>query len=333
MRKFNFVLIFTIILSIFTAVPAEATNVSPTFDIHSESVYLYNLNSDQVVYAKNENTPVQPGSLVQIMTAILVFEKFKDNPDALSSTFVSAPSTAFDDIYLKKISTADFRINEELSYEDLLYGLLLCNSYEAANIIAYNIGNESIPSFVTMMNEKATELGASNTYFTNTHGLYNPQQKTTAKDMALILKYAYDNFPLYKKITTAYSYTAGATNKHSESRSLYSKNNMVKNASEYKYDYITSGNIATLYKDTDTGCPDIRNLATTALKDGTNYLLVTLNAPVYNETNELEMYNILDQKALYNWAFNTLSYTTVLSGSDEKAEISEIGRASCRERV
>lgn len=321
MRKFNFVLIFTILITLFTPIYANATNFSPSVDIYSESVYLYNMNTDQVLYSKNENAPIQPGTLVQIMTAILVFEQFKDNPEALKTTYISAPSTAFDDIYLKRISTADFRINEEASYYDLLHGLLLQNAYEAANIIAYNIGNESIPTFVRMMNEKATEIGAKNTYFVNPHGLYNVHQKTTAKDMALILKYAYDNFPLYKEITTKYSYTLEPTNKHSDSRNVYTKNSMIKNNSEYKYSYITSGTASTLYKDDDTGCPNIRNLATTASKDGTDYLLVTLNAPVFNEQDEEVVYSIIDHKAIYDWAFNSLEYTKVLSGTEEKSEI------------
>lgn len=321
MRKYNFVLIFTIIITLLTPLTANATNFSPSFDIHSESVYLYNLNSDQVVYAKNENTPIQPAALTQVMTAILVFEKFKDNPDALKTTYISAPSTAFDDIYKKQIFTADFRIEEEASYNDLLYGLLLQCSYESANIIAYNIGNESIPKFIAMMNEKATEIGAVNTHFVNSHGLYNPEQKTTAKDMALILKYAYDNFPLFKEITTTDTYTLGTTNKHSQPRNLSSANNMIKKSSEYSYPYITSGSTGTLYEDKATGCTNIGNLATTASKDGADYLLVTLGAPLYDENGEKELYSMVDQKAIYSWAFDTLSYATVLSGTEEKSEI------------
>ena len=106
---------------------------------------MVNLDTDTVVYKKNENQLMSPASLTKIMTAALVLEKFKDNPEGLKTTYVSAPSTAFDELYIANASTADFRINEKVSYNDLLYGLIL---QSACVITSYSIHYTKLYDFI-----------------------------------------------------------------------------------------------------------------------------------------------------------------------------------------
>lgn len=323
MRKMKIFSALTAIMIISAFFPqiASASYFNPPDDIYSSSVYLYNLDTDQVVYAKNENAHIQPASLTKIMTALLVLEHFKDNLEALKTTFVSAPSVAFDEFANQRVSTADFRQYETVSYSDLLYGLLIQSACEASNIIAYNLGNEDMSKFIVMMNEKATELGCTDTNFVNAHGLYDPNQYTTAKDMAKILKYTYENYPLFGEISTAYNYYLSPTDKHSEKRLMIPTNKMLVPTSEYNYPYITSGKTGTLYKDGNTGATDMQNLATTATKDNVSYLLVTMGAPIYNQDGEKYLYHLADQKKLYEWAFNSLSYTKIIDGKSEICDV------------
>ncbi len=313
------------LLSTLTAISVFSTSISainftPPVDIYSQSVYLYNLTNDQLIYEKNGDMSLQPASLTKIMTTVMVLDAFQGDEVSLANTYISANHLAFDELYGTGASTADFRIGEEASYLELLYGLLLQSACEAGNIIAMNLGDGSLETFADMMTARAHELGAVNTNFENSHGLYHPDQYTTVEDMAIILQYVYETYPLYSDITTTTMYTLPPSNKHTESRNIHTTNNLIKQSSEYYYDGITSGKTGTLLED-GSGSPEMRNLATTAEQDGIEYLLVTLGAPVYNQDGESEMFSMDDHRRIYTWAFSNLSYQTILSTTEEVAEV------------
>jgi len=313
MRKYTFLILIILILNIITPISAEAVSFVPPIDVYSEAVYMLNLDTDTVVFAKNEDKLMSPASLTKIMTAGLVLEHFKDNINELKTTYVSAPSTAFDELYLSGASNADFRIGELANYNDLLYGLMLRSACEAANIIAFNFGDGDMQNFVKKMNEKAIELGATNTNFTNAHGLYDEKQRTTARDMAIITEWAMSQ-PLFMDISNTVNYDLEPTNKHAESRTVAHTNLMIDSRSPYFYPYIKGIKTGTL---DESG----RCLVTTATKDGYSYLLVTLNAPLYNEKNEAVFYNFIDHKNLYDWAFSKLSNQNLLNKDEEVAQM------------
>lgn len=320
MRKFNFIIITAIIFAVIMPTKADAANFKPDFETYSQSVYLYNLNSKQIVYSKNPDEHLQPASLTKIMTAILAFEHFKDNPDAMKTTKVTFPSDVIYDVNQGGAQIADIRFGESPTYENLINALLVYSGCDAANIIAYDIGGGNIQKFVDMMNEKAKKLGCKNTNFKNAHGLYDPEQYTTASDIAKMLEYVYETFPQYKEITTTTVYYMPALEKHAASYPLPNTNNMIQSWSEHKYKYITSGKTGTLKKD-DSGSPELRNLATTASKDNVDYLLVTMGSPVFDSNGQQVMYTMLDQKKLYNWAFDNLEYKIVFSKNTELNEV------------
>ena len=89
---------------------------------------------------------------------------------------------------------------------------------------------------------------------------------------------------------------------------------MMLKGSSYYYEYV---------KGIKTGTTDEagRCLISTAYKDGYSYLLITLNAPQYDENGAQEMYNFIDHKNIYEWAFDTFEYTTIISGTEEIAEV------------
>ncbi len=324
MRRFSFSMAIIIVFIYFSSAMASAVSFVPPVTVYSEAVYMVNLDiTDEngygaVVFKQNENKLMSPASLTKIMTALLVLEHFGGDETALKSTYISAPSTAFDELYQQNASTADFRIGEEASYSDLLYGLMLQSACEAANIIAYNLGaNNSMADFVKQMNEKALELGATNTHFTNAHGLYSEAQRTSARDMAIITHYAINKYPILLEITSNSTYSLEATNKHSSPRTIVNTNYMMSpsNGGElYYYPYVKGIKTGTL---NEAG----RCLITTAEKNGFRYLLVTLNAPLKDENGSNKFYNFIDHKTLYEWAFSKLSYQTIIEVGEEIAEV------------
>lgn len=308
MKKISLIVTFLVILSMFSEIAASALTFTPDITVYSEAAYLINMDTGTVIYEKNPDQKMYPASLTKIMTAILVIENVSD----LENTQIEAPSYIFDELYGLGASTADFRPYETASAEELLYGLMLQSACEAGSILADYVGG-NVENFVLMMNEKARELGCTNTNFVNAHGLEDPNQYTTASDMAKIMEYAV-TLPNFTKITSTYAYEIGASNKHSEPRSIYNTNKMLLKTSDYYYEPIRSSKTGT----TDEAG---RCLATTASLDGYNYLLVTLGGPLYDDDGEIFQSSFVDAKNLYQWAFENFKPTVLLSTDEEIGEV------------
>ncbi len=315
LRKFICVMLAAVMaaMAASSCVSAAGLSFAPDFDVYSEAAYLLNLDTGEPLYQKNADRQLTPASLTKIMTAVLVLEQFSDNIAALSTTYVSGGYECFDELYMTGCSTADIQPGEKVSYKDLLYALMLRSACEAANIIAVNIGG-TLSGFAEMMNLKAAQLGMENTHFTNAHGLFYENHYTTARDMATLTQYAL-SLPMFAEISCSETYEMEATSFH-EARTISHTNTMMSkaNGGDYYYEYV---------KGIKTGTLDQagRCLASTAYKDGYSYLLITLNAPQYDADGNAVMYNMIDHKAIYEWAFSNFEYTTVISETEEVAEV------------
>lgn len=299
-----------IFLNIYSSVYSLSFDTNINFDVNSQSVYMVNADSDMVVYSKNADEKLEPASLVKIMTAIIVLENVSD-----IDVLITAPSYIYDEFVNMSVSTADIRRGEIISIRDLLYSLMLQSACEAASILADHVSNQDIPKFIDMMNQKAKEIGASNTNFTNAHGLPDSNQYTTSKDMYLITKYAL-SIPLFEEISTTVRYEMQATNIHTSSRYVVHTNLMLDKSRGGKYYYQYAKGIKT------GTSVDSRNLVSMASKDGYNYILIVLGAPIYDKNYKLhsDNYSLTDSINFYNWAFNTYKLKTIVSKDTSIAE-------------
>ena len=169
---------------------AGAISFTLNTQIKSESAILLNLDCDEVIYEKNADAKQMPGPLVNIMTAVVCIENCADlNEEITIDEEVFSPLYVTD--YPDDLRFAEIEDGDILTYTDLLYAMMLKSSIEASQTIAYQIGGESVSAFVEMMNDKADELGLKDTHFTNPTGLYDPEQYTSARDMA-VLKVCYE---------------------------------------------------------------------------------------------------------------------------------------------
>ncbi|MCD8344565.1 MAG: D-alanyl-D-alanine carboxypeptidase [Oscillospiraceae bacterium] len=313
MKKMLSIVICVVFTAVILTFNVSAVTFTPDFEVYSEAAYLVGLDTGDVVYSKNADEQLVPASLTKIMTAAILLEQFQDDISVLSTTYVCGTSECFDELYLTGASTADIQIGEMVSYKDLLYALMLRSACEAANIIAYNVAG-SLEAFVDMMNEKAEELGCENTHFTNAHGLFYENHYTTAHDMAIITQYAM-SLPMFTEIACTESYTMEATAYHEERTIIHTNYMMSKtNGGDYYYEYVKGIKTGTL---DEAG----RCLVSLAYKDGYSYLLVTLNAPMYDDNGNTVYYNFIDHKNIYEWAFDNLVYTEIVTGTEEKAEV------------
>lgn len=136
----------------------EVYDFDPNTDkIYSEAVYMVNTDTGDVVYKKNESKKMYPASTTKIMTCIIALEHLSEG--SLSKK-VEVPYDCFNDFYedpnySDPSNAAIEPLQDNLTYKDCLYALMLPSACEAANILAYNIGGGSITKFIGMMNEKS----------------------------------------------------------------------------------------------------------------------------------------------------------------------------------
>lgn len=149
---------------------------SPPLVVSGNAV-LMDGDTGKILYSKNLKGVFAPASTIKLMTALLALEKCK-----LEETVIIGKNPPHADG-----SKAGIMEGEELTVKDLLYGLSFVSGNDCANALAEHIGG-SMEHFVTMMNKRAGELGLMNTNFVNPNGLYDYKQKSTVKDLALIMR-------------------------------------------------------------------------------------------------------------------------------------------------
>lgn len=232
-------------------------------------------NSNRILYSKNIHTVRSVASISKIMTAVLALESNKlENKVTVGEEILKAYGSA---VYLQ--------VGETLTLKDLVYALMLRSGNDAALAIATYVSGD-LETFVKEMNQKAIQIGMKNTTFHNPHGLDEEAgNMSTAYDMALLTSYAMKNEE-YKKIVSTKKYTL-KTNKNNY---VWKNKNKLLNT----YQYTTGGK---------TGFTEIakRTLVSTASKDNTDLVVVTLN-----DGNDFA-----DHKNLYEEAFSDYRTYTI----------------------
>lgn len=260
-------------------------NEPATFPVSGQAAILMEQSSGRVLYSKNEHQPLKIASITKIMTAILAIESGK--LDETVTVSKRAEGTEGSSLYLVA--------GEKLTLRDLVYGLMLRSGNDAAIAIAEHVGG-SVEGFVFLMNEKAEEIGMSNTLFRNPHGLDTDEDHlSSAYDMALLTQYAMGNEE-YRDISSTKDYRS----KGDKVRVFHNKNRLLTE----KYSYSTGGK---------TGYTKLakRTLVSTASKDGLDLIAVTLNAP-----DDWD-----DHMHMFNWGFEHYSLERLVSKGRLKSKV------------
>ena len=262
-------------------------------EINSKNAILYNMNDDEILFEKDSDEEVPIASLTKIMTSIVAIE----NIDDINET-VTIPKEGLEGLIEANASVAGFKLNEKVTYKDLLYGSLLPSGADATQTLAYYIAG-NIENYVKLMNEKANELNLKHTHFSDVTGLDDINNYSSVKDIATLLKYALKN-DTFREIFTATTYTTSNKRLKLESTLLYYTNTYKLNN---KYIY---GN--------KTGFTDIAGLclASIAKYDDMEYLLITTGAP--SETRY--PYHFIDAFNIYDYYTNNY-YTIDIYNKEE----------------
>lgn len=200
-----------------------SSQISLPLPLTAEAALLINAETGTVLYEKNAHQKYYPSSTIKIATALYALKQKGDSLDVL----LTAEQDAVGSVSEEKMCRSGYTLpahwlthgashialkrGEILSFKDLLYGLLIASGADAANVIAGFVSG-TISTFTQEVNAYLKEIGCSDTTVKNPHGLFHPDQVTTAHDLALMTQEAM-KIPLFREIVKSPIYFKPATNK------------------------------------------------------------------------------------------------------------------------
>ena len=267
-----------------------------------KSAYLYNIENDFVAMSYNADEVVFPTSTVKIMVGLIAIEELGRRLDEV----ITVTSEMLDGVSGNMIG---FSVGEELTVESLLYALLVGGANDAAHILAVRIAG-SVDAFVAMMNRRASDLGASSTYYMNPSGIHNDNMYTTASDTAKIALEAYKS-ELFMEITSTSKYVIPDTNK-SQYRNVYNRNSLISTSSVLKYYYKDAAGMNAGATSQGGYC-----VVTTAQREGLTYLAIVMGA---DEAND-QIYSYTEAAKMLDYAFKSYANVTLVEAGETICEI------------
>ncbi|MDB5857927.1 MAG: peptidase [Ramlibacter sp.] len=168
-----------------------AAQVPQPPEVAARSYLLLDVSANQILAAKDIDTPVEQASLTKLMTGYLVY-------DALRSKKISLTQTLPVSVRAWKMAGSRMFIDPKMQVpvDDLIKGMIVQSGNDATVALAEGVGG-TVEHFVEMMNQQAKALGMKNTVFKNPEGLTAPGHVTTARDLSILATRLIQDFPEY----------------------------------------------------------------------------------------------------------------------------------------
>ncbi len=260
--------------------------------VTARSAVVMDALTGEILYQRSPDRRCFPASTTKIMTLITALESDRCGFDDAVSVSMNAADMEGSTMWLE--------YGERYRLEELLYGMMLVSGNDAAVAVAEHVAG-SVPAFAARMTDKAREIGADHTSFTNSCGLHDPRHYTTAYDLALITAYGYKN-PTFRKIVSTKERLVPLM-KPPFTRELENENMLL-------WIYKGANGVKTGYTD-DAG----RCVVTAAERDGVQLISVVLDG-VY-------MWN--DSIAMLDYGFNHIKSRDFIKKGERVATIDVAG--------
>lgn len=181
----------TVFLAFSAVLPAAQAQAPLPPEIAARSYLLLDVTSNQILAAKDIDSPVEPASLTKLMTEYLVFDALKSKKITLQQTF-SVSERAW------KMPGSRMFIDPKMQVpvEDLIKGMIVQSGNDATMALAEGVGGTA-EHFVQLMNQQAKALGMNSTGYKNPEGLTEPGHTTTARDLSILSTRLMTDFPDY----------------------------------------------------------------------------------------------------------------------------------------
>ncbi len=175
---------------------------NPKVDV--KTAILLDFDSNEIIYELEPDMSIYPASMTKIMTSIIVFDLLKDNKLSMNDKFIISEKAWR--LSQSGYSSMFLMVNDEVSVENLLKGIIVASGNDACIAIAEGIAG-SEENFADIMNEKASEIGMTNTNFANSSGINDPDNYSTVKDIAMMSQYLIKNHPDYYELFKEKNFT------------------------------------------------------------------------------------------------------------------------------
>lgn len=274
----------------------------PNFTIYSDSAIVIDSKSGKILTGKDINKHVYPASTTKVLTAILAIENCKLD-DVLTASYdaVMAIPSGY--------SNAGISAGESFTVSDLLDMFLIHSANEIGYIFAEHISG-SVENFANLMNQKAQEIGCTNTHFTNPSGIHDPEHYSSAYDMALIARYCMKN-DTFRNVVSKLSCKIAPTPQYPEERYFKNTNSLMDPSDRYYYQYAIG--IKTGFTSQAKNC-----LISASSKDGIELIAVALGAEA---TEDGRSGRYVDSINLLEYGNNNYKYENVLTANTVIDEI------------
>ncbi|MDD7357859.1 MAG: D-alanyl-D-alanine carboxypeptidase [Eubacterium coprostanoligenes] len=282
---------------------AKAATYTPNVKIYADAYMLISLDDDShpVVAEKNADKRKYPASLTKIVTTMVTLNKVQN----LSQT-TTVSKSAIEALYGTGAQVAGLKIGQTITIEELLYLTMVHSACDACQVLAEFVSG-SVPAFVEEMNNWVKSLGCKDTNFVNPDGLHDPNHYTTPSDMAKITLAAMKN-EIFNKISSTQQYKFGKLN--------FIHTNYMLDKFHVTYYYPYAQGIKTGSTEQAGYC-----VITKASKGGYNYLAIVMDSPIEVLDGIKTKCSFIDAKSLFDWAFDSLKYTTVVRKNDIAYEL------------
>ena len=270
----------------------DSGNSLPAPAVSAKSAVLIEVESGEIILAKNIDERLPMASTTKIMTALVAIE----NADISKTVSVSPEAVGVEG------SSVYLYAEERLTLEDLLYAMMLESANDAATAIAIEVGG-SVEGFAALMNDKARTMGLTDTSFENPHGLDGEDHYTTAYELALITREAMSN-QKFREICTTYKKTI-PLNETEGVRLLINHNKLLRS-------YDGAIGVKTGFTKKSGRC-----LVSAAERGGLEFIAVTLGAPDdWRDHSAMLDYGFSLYEARVLCDIGSFSYIMPLSGGD-----------------
>lgn len=261
-------------------------------DIASDTGILMDADTGTVLFDKGGDQQRYPASITKIMTLLVAVEN-SSMDEQVTFTETGVRNVAADS------SNINSKVGEVMTMQDCLHALMIISANDAAAQIAEHVGGTE-QNFIDMMNQRAAEIGCTNTHFTNSSGLPDENHYSSAKDMALIFREGLKNKDFRSVIGDA-DYTIQPTNMTSDKRVMHTHHPMFAPESDIYYPDCVGGK---------TGFTNLaaHTLVTAVEQNGTTYIAVVMHGVELSTC-------CLDSKALFDYGFGNFTKTAVDGGS------------------
>jgi len=216
-------IISKLLITFFFLLPAKAE-----IQIKATTAILQDYLSGEILYEKDADKSIYPASMTKIMTSIIAFDLLKEGSLSLEDKFIISEKAWR--LSQPGYSSMFIVVGDEVSVENLLKGIIIVSGNDACIALAEGIAG-SEEAFATLMTSKALEIGMTNTNFTNSSGINDPDNYSTVRDILIMSDYLIRNYPelykYFKELEFTWDRTGGDPITQPNTNALLNKNKSV----------------------------------------------------------------------------------------------------------